>query len=335
MTLHLTARDIDAVVTDEVALASARDAVRAEADGETVTVPRIDMPTPDGFLRVMPGCFRGIGGMKTMSVVRGVGNRYLLTVYDLADGRVLALLDADEVTRLRTAATTTVAAEVLLAGSVPQRLGLLGTGFEAAGHLRGLARRFPLEEVHVYSRDPARRTRFASTMSDELAIAVVPVATPEAAVRDAPLVCLATKNAEPVVDGDAFHDGAVVLSIGSTRPDLRELDDRAFARATSVLVDSIPGVLAESGDVRSALETGVLVEAQLLAMSNERTGGPVKSGTPALRVFKSVGTALQDLALAASIIEIAEVRGYGRELGDLAELKRGTDKSRSAAAVHE
>lgn len=332
MTLHFAADDIAAIVTDTVALAAARDAIRAEADGETVTVPRTDMPTSGGFLRVMPGCFRGIGGMKTMSVVRGVGNRYLLTVYDLTDGRVLALLDADEVTRLRTAATTTVAAEMLLAERVPRRLGLLGTGFEAAGHLRSLVRRFPTDEVRVYSRDPDRRAGFAARMSDELGIAVTPADTPEAAVRDAPLVCLATKNAEPVVDGDAFQDGAVVLSIGSTRPDLRELDDRAFERGASVLVDSVPGVLAESGDVRSALNAGVLTETRIVAMPEVVAGRAGEPGEPGLKVFKSVGTALQDLALAAAIIDAAESGGYGRELGELAELKYGTGTSRPAVA---
>lgn len=332
MTLHFTAQDIRAVVTDDVALAAARDAVQAEADGETLAVARIDMPTPRGFLRVMPGRFRGIGGMKTMSMTRGVGNRYLLTVYDLSDGNVLAMLDADEVTRLRTAATTTIAAEILLAGQPPTRLGLLGTGFEAAGHLRSLARRFPLEEVRVFSRDAERRTRFAATMADELGVAITPTNTPEEAVAELRLVCLATKNADPVIDGNAFHTDAVLLSIGSTRPDLRELDERAFERASRVLVDSVPGVLAESGDVRSALAAGVLTEAQILSMPDALRGTAFSQGEPGLKVFKSVGTALQDLALAAAIITGASTNGYGRELGELAVLKKSDNAPRRAVA---
>lgn len=322
MTLHFTAQDVRAMVTDDMALAAARDAVQAEADGETLAVPRTDMPTPRGFLRVMPGRFRGFGGMKTMSMTRGVGNRYLLTVYDLVDGDVLAIIDADEITRLRTAATTTIAAEILLAEHTPTRLGLLGTGFEAAGHLRSLARRFPLDEIAVYSRDPGRRTRFASAMSEELSITVTSADTPEAAVRDALLVCLATKNTEPVVDGDSFQPDAVVLSIGSTRPDLRELDERAFQRACLVLVDSVPGIRAESGDVRSALEAGMLAETQIVSMADAVTDSTPIHGEPGLKVFKSVGTALQDLALAASVINAASTNGYGRDLGELAALKQ-------------
>jgi alanine dehydrogenase len=332
MTLHFTAQDVRAVVTDDVALAAARDVVQAEADGETLAIARVDMPTPSGFLRVMPGRFRGIGGMKTMSMTRGVGNRYLLTVYDLSDGNVLAMLDADEVTRLRTAATTTIAAEILLAGQSPTCLGLLGTGFEAAGHLRSLARRFPLEEVRVFSRDAERRARFAATMSDGLGIPVTPTDTPEQAVQGLGLVCLATKNADPVVDGDAFQADAVVLSIGSTRPDLRELDARAFERAAWVLVDSVPGVLAESGDVRTALAAGVLTEARIVSMPDAVSGPVFAQGEPGLKVFKSVGTALQDLALAAAIIGAASANGHGRELGELAVLKKSDGPPGSAVA---
>lgn len=332
MTLHFTAPDVRALVTNEMALAAARDAVRAEADGETLTVPRIDMPTPGGFLRVMPGRFRGLGGTKTMSMTRGVGNRYLLTVYDLADGNVLAMLDADEITRLRTAATTTIAGEMLLGDEPPSRLGLLGTGFEARAHLRSLARRFMLKEVIVFSRDAERRARFADSMSSELGLSITPARSAEHAVQDMPLVCLATKNTEPVVDGNAFCLGAVVLSIGSTRPDLRELDEQAFARASRVLVDSVAGVLADSGDVRAALESGALPEARITSMSEALAKASAEPGAPGLKVFKSVGTALQDLALAAAIIDVASGNGHGRELGELAALKKPESTPRWAAS---
>lgn len=333
MTLHLTAEDVRALATEEVALAAAREAVHAEADGEASTPTRLDMPTPNGFLRFMPGRFRGIAGVKTMSMTRGVGNRYLLTVYDLADGNVLALIDADEVTRLRTAATTAVAAEAMLGAGKPTSLGLIGTGFEATGHLRVLARRYPLSEVRVFSRSPERCARFAATMTDELGISVVPTHNPEEAVRGMPLVCLATKDTAPVVDGSAILSGAVVLSIGSTRPDLRELDDAAFKRSSLVLVDSVHGVIAESGDVQSALAGGAIDEADLISMAHTTDVATAGRRPGDLKVFKSVGTALQDLALAASIISAASASEHGRELGELAQLKPSAGASRPLAAA--
>lgn len=318
MTLHFTSDDVRMLASEELTMAAARSAIQAESDGEVAILPRIDMPTPNGFLRVMAGRFRSFGGMKTMSMTRGVGNRYLLTVYDLTDGDVLAIFDADEVTRLRTAATTAVAAEILIGSGAPSRVGIVGSGFEAAAHLRILARRYPVTEASVYSRSPERRAAFASRMSDELAIRVRAVDSPEEAVAGMPLVCLATKDTSPVVDGRTFAAGAVILSIGSTRPDLRELDDAAFKRSSTVLVDSVQNAIAESGDVQSALASKVIGQSDLTAMAEAITElPPARSGE--LRVFKSVGTALQDLALAAAIIQAAN--GRGRQLGELAMLK--------------
>jgi ornithine cyclodeaminase/alanine dehydrogenase-like protein (mu-crystallin family) len=161
---------------------------------------------------------------------------------------------------------------------------------------------------------------------------VLPVATPAAAVHDVPLACLATKNTDPVVQGDAFAAGTVVLSIGSTRPDLRELDERAFERASRVLVDSVPGVLAESGDVRAAMSAGVLVQQCVTGMADvlADTAGHPRTGD--LTVFKSVGTALQDLALAAAVIGAASANGQGRDLGELAALKPSAGPGRPVPA---
>lgn len=319
MTLHFTADDVRALATEDMAMVAARAAVQAESDGEALVLPRIDIPTPRGFLRVMAGRFRNFGGMKTMSMTRGVGNRYLLTVYDLTDGDVLAILDADEVTRVRTAATTAVAADTLIGSDSPTRLGIIGSGFEAAAHLRILVRRYPITEVCVFSRSPERRASFVTRMSRELGIVVESAPSPESAVTDMPLVCLATKDTAPVVDGAAFAPGAVVLSIGSTRPDLRELDDVAFARSSVVLVDSVRNVIEESGDVRSALAHNVITQSDLVSMAQAATEMPPERRGGTLKVFKSVGTALQDLALAAAIIQTAD--GRGRQLGELAVLK--------------
>ena len=325
MTLHFTADDVRALATEDVAMTAARAAIQAESDGNALILPRIDMPTPRGFLRVMVGRFRNIGGIKTMSMTHGVGNRYLLTVYDLTDGDVLAILDADEVTRLRTAATTAVAADILIGKGSPTSLGVIGSGFEAAAHLRILARQYPLTEARVFSRSPERRASFATKMTRELGILVEPAATPEEAVANMPLVCLATKDTAPVVDGSAFAAGAVILSIGSTRPDLRELDDVAFERSSVVLVDSVHNVIAESGDVQSALASNAIGESDLISMSEAINGMPPGHAAGDLKLFKSVGTALQDLALAASIIEAAD--GRGRDLGELAVLKPAEGKA--------
>src|SRR5262249_38257604 len=126
---------------------------------------------------------------------------------------------------------------------------------------------------------------------------------------------------EPVVDGRAFPPGAVVLSIGSTRPDLRELDRGSLQRAAVLVVDDVRQVSAESGDVIDGLASGALAPDRIVPMARVDAPPPAGGAGGGLRVFKPVGTALQDLSLAVALIDAARAAGRGRELGELTRLK--------------
>jgi ornithine cyclodeaminase/alanine dehydrogenase-like protein (mu-crystallin family) len=318
VTLHLASEDVRRLVTHEVAMRAARAVLQAQREGDFALPPRLDVDLPNGFLRSMPAALAPYMGMKVMSLARGIGNRYLILVYSQEDGDLLAVIDAAEVTQLRTAATTAVAGD-LLAPEGTELLGLLGSGWEAAGHLRAFAQQWPLKQVLVHSPNVERCASFAERMTEELGIDVTPVATSAEAVGTPPVTLLCTKAPTPVVDGSAFPPGAVVLSIGSTRPDLRELDDATMRRTGVLLVDDPRQVVAESGDIATGLESGALSPDHIVAM-HEWAETPATPGRD-LRTFKSVGTALQDLALAAELISAARASGVGREIGELAALK--------------
>jgi len=324
MTLYLSGEDVRALATHEVTVAAAGAAVAAERGGRTVVPPRLDVDLARGFLRVMPAAFEEVMGVKVMTLVRGLGTRYLILVYSQVDGALLGILDADEVTRLRTAATTVTAGR-LLAPEGTTTLALIGSGFEAEGHLRAFARQWPLERVLVHSRSQQRREAFAARLGDELGIAVEATATAAEALGSAPVAVLATKAAEPVVDGADFRPGAVVLSIGSTRPDLRELDRATLRRSAALLVDDPRQVALESGDVIDGLESGAIGRERIVGMADPRAqpGAPClrRDGDRDLLSFKSVGTAIQDLALATALLEAAAGNGRGRDVGELTRLK--------------
>ncbi len=323
MSLFLGSEDVRALASQDVLMEAARAAVRAEREGTVVMPPRLDVDLPTGFLRVMPASMGEVMGVKVMTLVKGLGNRYLLLLYSQPTGELVALLDADEITRLRTAATTALAGQMLAPGGT-SRLGVLGSGFEAESHLRLLAGVWPIQRVTVYSPTRERREAFAARMSEELGVSVVAVDRPEDAVCEAEVSVLATKATAPVVDGSAFPPGAVVLSIGSTRPDLRELDRDAFGRAGALLVDDATQIRLESGDVIEALGCGALTGDEIISMADiEGDGSRLvrREGGRDLLAFKSVGTAVQDLALAGSMLEAAKVEGRGRELGELTSLK--------------
>lgn len=338
MTVFLDGADVRALATFDVTLRAARAGVESERAGRTVVPPRLDVDLEQGFLRVMPAAFDDVMGLKVMTLVRGLGTRYLILVYSQRDGSLIGALDADEVTRLRTAATTALAGS-LLAPDGTSTLGLIGSGFEAEGHLRAFARLWPLERVRVYSRSAERREAFAARMSRELRLAVEPVASRDEALANAPVAVLATKATEPVVEGGDFRPGAVVLSIGSTRPDLRELDRGTLRRAAAVLVDDPRQVARESGDVIDALDSGAIEESRIVGMADPRalpgSDALARDGDRDLLVFKSVGTAIQDLALATTLLDAAREQGRGRDLGELTRLKPFAGAAKAVSSLAE
>lgn len=320
MTLHLDSDDIRQLCDVKVAFDAAQLALDAQRAGRSQLPARVDVNVPTGFFRAMPAAFGDYMGAKLMTLARGVGNRYLLLVYRQESGELLATLDASEVTRLRTAATTALAGRMLRPEGT-NVLGLVGSGFEAEGHLRAFAQLWPLEKVRVFSRSPAKREEFAARLGTELGIDVEPAREVAEVTGSSPVTVLCTKATAPVVDGLTFAPAAVVLSIGSTRPDLRELDDATFARSRAVLVDDVPTVLAESGDVASAVAAGAVGRGSLVSMADWPAAGPLADQARDLLVFKSAGTALQDLALAVVLIGRAAEHGLGRDIGDITELK--------------
>lgn len=320
MTLYLDSANVRELCTPEIALAAARAAVDAQRSGDFVLPPRIDTTTSHGFFRVMPAAVAGYAGAKIMTVAKGAGNRYLLLLYSQASGDLVAILDADEVTRLRTAAITAVAADLLVPDGVSE-LGLIGTGFEATGHLEAFHRLWNLKTVRVYSRSAEKREAFAARMSPQLGITVLPVATSAEVTGVSPVTLLCTKATSPVLDGAEIAHGATILSIGSTRPDLRELDVTTLSRAAVVLVDDAHQVEAESGDIQAGIAAGVITPEHLVPLSQWPAWQGELTADRDLKVFKSVGTALQDITLAAQLVAAATAAGCGRELGELAGLK--------------
>jgi alanine dehydrogenase len=328
MTLFLDSRDIEALATHSLCEKAAWAAVHAESSGRSRLAERIDVPSGNGFLRVMPAVLGSVMGLKVMTLAEGIGNRYLVLLYEVASGELRAAFDADELTRLRTASFTAIAAK-LMVQEAPTTLAVIGSGFEAGGHLKALARAWPFRSVRVFSPSVDRRVAFAARHADELGTEVLAVDTPEAAVAGAELVILATKSRTPVLDGAALKNGSVVLSVGSTRPNLRELDAATMRRTGTLVVDDTAQVTAESGDIMCGLRDGDLTVDRLASVASvsERPELLQRESGRDLLTFKSVGTALQDLALAELVLEAAVATGRGRELGELAALKPFADNS--------
>jgi ornithine cyclodeaminase/alanine dehydrogenase-like protein (mu-crystallin family) len=238
-------------------------------------------------LRALVAVDGAVMGAKLHAQARGGSSAFLLALFDADSGRLLGLLDGREVTATRTAATSAYAVD-LLARPGPLRVGILGSGREAHAHVRALRAVREIESLSVYSPTRERREAFAREHGAEA------VDDPGALVESSPVVVCAARSRDetPILDGDRLRDDAVVVSIGSTVPEQRELDARTLERAAFVLVDE-PDEVLDSGDGRAY--PGLAAK---LVRLGERLP-PVEG----IAVFKSVGSALQDVAVARTMLD--------------------------------
>ena len=287
---------------------------RAFRDGATVP-PRavLDIPggSGDGQFLVMPAFAPdGSAAVKLVTYLPGNAGRGLPTVQAAIvafseGGTPVAVLDGTTVTRLRTAAASALASKYLSRAD-SSRLTLAGTGALAPWMAAAHAVVRPIESIDVWGR---RAERVAATVEAvrELVKSRVEVrAAPslDESVRAADIVTCATSSPTPLVEGRWLKPGSHVDLVGSFTPSTREADDEAVRRAR-IFVDTFEGALAEAGDLLDPIARGVIgrerVEAELADLVRGRVAG--RQTVEEITLFKSVGTALEDLAAAWLLLE--------------------------------
>ena len=327
MTLLLTNSDVERASDIAAQIDVIEAGLREEANGTVDLPPRLNLATTAGFFRVMPAVMRdsGLMGYKVFhgSVLHGV--RYLIAIYDEKDGRLLALMDAAYLTAARTGATTGVATKYLALQNAAT-VGVIGSGLEATTNLEAVCAVRPIREGKIFSPTQANRERFTARMSVRLGIRLEAVATPEQAVADVDVVVVAT-NTTGVGDLIAYRGrwmtaGQHVNSIGSTGLQLREIDPETFARADRIATDSRVQLEAESGDLHAARQAGTYDRSKVTELKQVVAGHtPGRTELHETTLFKSVGTAVQDVAAGFAVYREAVRRGLGRDVGDFLELK--------------
>ena len=276
-----------------------------EAAGTSVVSPKYVTDFPSGAMRILFAVDEqaGYAAMKAYHSIRGTGTRYIVSLYRLKDGELLALLDGQLITDLRTGACSgVIARKVPISG--PVSVGVIGSGNQAHKQLECLASVYSLDSVVVYSPTVAHREHFAREMSQQLGVPVSPVNSVEAAVRGKKIVASASsaRTTEPILRGEWLADCRLLCAVGNTRKQYAEADVQCFRDASLVVVDTLHA-LEEAGELRQAVEAGALSESKCATLGQIVTGA-AKIPETGLVVFKSVGSALQDLALAARYYEM-------------------------------
>ncbi len=271
----------------------------------------------DATLLLMPAWRTGdVAGVKLVTICPGNERRALPSVqglyvlFDAIGGQPRGVLDATALTLRRTACASALAASYL-ARRDATHLMLLGAGALAPHLARAHARVRPIRKITIWNRTPAR----AEALAAELRAGGLEASATDdraAAIAQADIVSAATMSATPLIEGAWLRPGCHLDLVGGFTPAMREADDAAVARAT-VFVDTRSGALAEAGDILQPIAHGVLSETAIAADLFELCRGehPGRRSADEITLFKSVGSALEDLAAARLLLAPAEARRHG------------------------
>ena len=316
--LFLTDRDVERLSDWRMAIAAIRTAYSAATD-EKRTPGRIFADSGREWMRIMPSVpsSGNLFGAKSIngSFADGLRVSYLISLFDKDTADLVALIDGNRVTGLRTAATTAVGAEAI----TPRRelkVGVIGSGFEARSHLTAFAEVLRFSEVRVFSPTERNRQAFAMEFDGKFGAPVRAVISAEEAVTGADLVLCAARSRDesPTVEGEWVGENATVVSIGSTTPGQRELPAELIARASVVVADTVDEVVHGSGDLIAARAAGVDVDSLVIPLGAALLGERSIDVERGIRIYKSTGSGLQDIVVAGMLYDCARIEGLGTEL---------------------
>ena len=316
MTLLITEAEVRSLLTMPVALEIVEESLRQQGNNELILHPRRRIKLPDNALlhyMAAADTVRGFIGMKIYTVARGVA-RFVVPLFRSATGEMVALIEADALGQLRTGAASGIATKYL-ANANARTACIIGTGYQARAQLEAVAAVRRLQCVRAFGRDPERRAKFCSEMSERIGVAVDAMRSGEEAVKGAEIVITATSATKVVLEGAWLAPGVHINAMGANWPQKRELDAAAVNRAGKIVVDSIEQSKMEAGDLIQAFGEDPSRWDAVQELSQIVAGkAPGRNNADQITLFKSNGIATWDLAAAVRVYEMAVAQGMGQSI---------------------
>ena len=255
-------------------------------------------------------------GAKVFGMSRNKRVGYMIALMDQQSGGFAGLIDAYYVTSFRTGATSAVAVDKL-ASPGPKTVAVLGSGSEANSHTMALKEIRAVSSLRVFSPTAKNRHAFAERIERDYGIPSTALPSAEAAVEGADLVvaCARSFDETPILHGGWLKPGAVVVSIGSTLPEQREIDASVVDACDLIVCDMPEEVIDETGDMIAARKAGVAFDHKIASL-NDLMLGKIADRVQSARLpmFKSIGAGLQDIVIAELAFERAVEQGLATEL---------------------
>ncbi len=292
------------VLTMPLAIEVLESAFRDWAHGRATNQPRQRVHTPQGILHLMGAAWhsRGYIGYKAYFSFP-TGTRFQVALASAHTGELLALMEADWLGRIRTGAASGLATKYL-AREDAHTVAILGAGEQAETQLQAICAVREIQQAFVFSRTPEKREAFAQRMRAQLGIPVQTCESVEQAVADADVICTITTAREPILTGAMLKPGMHINAAGANSLARRELDTFAVGRCERIAVDDSQQARLEAAELITPIELRKLSWERVQPLSYV-VGGllPPRQSPEEITLFKSLGIALEDVAVASVVYE--------------------------------
>lgn len=320
MTLFLDERSVAGLIDMDDALAAVENVFGEVGRGTVTNVPRVRAPLKGGTLRITAAVLLELGyyGVKVSptTMFESSAGR-VFSLYAGETGALLAIVQVFALGALRTGAASGVATKYM-AHPDAASLAILGTGRQARTQAEAICKMRPVTDIRVFSRKAENRARFCADLARP-GVVLSAADSAEEAVRGADIVVTATTATEPVLRGDWLKPGAHVNAIGANFEYRRELDLDVVAKAAVIATDDTEQVRYEATDLAAPVEQKIIDWDDVMSLGEIVAGKhPGRTSAEDITLFKSLGVAFEDVALAARAYEKAKERGIGQVLPDLA-----------------
>jgi len=311
-TLYLKEEDVAALVTVRETIDLLDQVFRDYATGAAINNPRNRLKMPGATLHMMPGAIPGYFGYKTYTS-SAAGVQFFFFLFS-EKTELLAMMEANTLGQIRTGAASGLATRIMASADASEAV-LFGAGWQAQSQLLAIDAVRNLKRVWISNRDARRREEFIQKMQSQVKAKLEAATSAEAAVAGSQIVTTITNTREPVVLGKWLQPGTHINAAGGNLLLRREIDDEAVMRANRVVVDSIEQAKLEAGEFVGVIESGRRHWEDFIEMRDVAAGfKPGRANSREITLFKSLGLAIEDVAIGKLIYERAVKQGIGTGL---------------------
>jgi ornithine cyclodeaminase len=318
MVLILSANDILQTISMKEAIVAVRSAFIDTVNGSAI-IPKksiIETPKDSGITTYLPSFLprKGVLGLKVASAFRENPNRGLalvnsvIVLQDGKTGEIIAFMDGRLITAIKTGAATGVATDVL-AKTESRSAGLIGAGYQAGHQVLAMCEVRPeIRKIDVFDIDKQKCRDFVKKTEKILSrfpARLIPVETPEEAVKEKDIVITVTSSATPVFDGRCISEGVHINAVGSFTPHMQEIDEITIARADKVVTSIRDDALERAGDLIAAIRKGTEPKDIIYGELGEILIGkkPGRESDNEITIFESMGLSTLDISVAAKVYQ--------------------------------